>query len=170
MVGAPAASIAPHVEATFLRQFPLLGLHPSSQGLKHLRHLLMLSRLMHQLPRHQVFRSRILQRAMAKAAELMLEDLERLVSSYHAVQNGLRTLSSLWKEIRDGGNKKLDNLHKKVFHDNLNMEGHGRLEGATVVTLLLPSRCCWSPPLQSAEARSLLGSSSSAWNGVTQGR
>ena len=86
---------------------------------------------------------------MAKAAELMLEDLERLVSSYHAVQNRLKTLSDLFWAIRDGGNKKLHFFHKKVFHDKLKLEGHGRLEGATVLTLLLPHDVA-----------------SSSWNGV----
>ena len=75
---------------------------------------------------------------MAKAAELMLEELERLASSYHAAQNRLKTLSDLFWAIRDGGNKKLHFSHKKVFHDKLKLEGHGRLEGATVLTLLLP--------------------------------
>ena len=75
---------------------------------------------------------------MAKAAELMLSDLARLESSYYALQSRLGTLSNLWSEIRDGGNKQLHFLHKRVFHDKLKLEGHGRLEGATVVTLLLP--------------------------------
>ena len=75
---------------------------------------------------------------MAKASALKLQDINKLVMAYHAVQSRLTTLSEMWNEIRAGGNKYLETLHKKVFHKELNLEGHGRLEGATAVMLHIP--------------------------------